>query len=179
MLEVKIYDFTFYSPVPSYNWSRRDSDLPKQAFLESFERVLIIPQVHMEDQGEYICRAYNGSCNIETSIRLEIQAAPNFTIPLEDKHLDNHGNLTWICEAFGVPDVTYSWLKNGRLLDNTTLAPEDLNRYFVHENILRIEHLDEKRDSAMYQCRAKNQLKMTYSSAQLRVLCTFPFCLTC
>ena len=136
---------------------------------------MIIPDVRIEDEGEYICQAHNDRLSIENSVRLELQATPNFTIPLEDKHLDNRGSLTWICEAFGVPDVTYNWFKNGRLLDNTTLEPEDLDRYFIQDNVLRIERLNQERDPAMYQCRAKNQLKMTYSSAQLRVLCTLSF----
>lgn len=87
--------------------------------------------------------------------------------------MDNRGELTWMCEAFGVPDVTYNWFKNGRLLDNTTVPPEDIDRYLIQDNVLRIKHLDPERDPGMYQCRAKNQLKTSYSSAQLRVLCKF------
>lgn len=127
----------------------------------------------MEDQGEYVCRVHNDRLSIENSVRLTIQAAPNFTIPLVDKHMDNRADLTWTCEAFGIPDVTYSWFRNGELLDMYTLPPEDRDRYTVQDNVLNIRHLDPERDQAMYQCRAKNQLKTTYSSAQLRVLCEY------
>jgi hypothetical protein len=30
--------------------------------------------------------------------------------------MDNKGDLTWTCEAFGIPDVTYTWYRNGKLL---------------------------------------------------------------
>lgn len=43
-------------------------------------------------------------------------AEPNFTIPLTDKHIDSRGELVWTCEAFGIPDVNYTWWKNGRQL---------------------------------------------------------------
>lgn len=160
-----------HSPVPSYNWTRRGSNLPRGAYTTNYNRVLIMPRVRVEDQGEYICRAYNDRLSIENSVRLAIQAAPNFTIPLVDKHMDNRGELTWTCEAFGIPDVTYSWFRNGELLDMLTLSPEDIDRYTIRDNVLNIKYLDPEKDQAMYQCRARNQLKTTYSSAQLRVLC--------
>lgn len=70
----------------------------------------------MEDQGEYICRVHNDRSSLENSVILNIQAEPNFTIPLTDKHIDSKGELVWTCEAFGIPDVNYTWWKNGRQL---------------------------------------------------------------
>lgn len=139
----------------------------------NYNRVLIIPHVNVEDQGEYVCRVYNDRLSIENSVRLTIQAAPNFTIPLVDKHMDNRGELTWTCEAFGIPDVSYSWFRNGQLLDMQTLPPDDIDRYSIQDNVLNIKYLDPEKDSGMYQCRARNQLKTVYSSAQLRVLCEY------
>lgn len=134
-------------------------------------RVLIIPKVRIEDQGDYICRARNERTSAENSVRLSVQAAPNFTVPLTDKHMDNHAELKWICEAFGIPDVTYNWYKNGQLINEYTLPAEDKLRYYVQDNVLTIKALNPERDEAMYQCEAKNQLKTRYSSAQLRILC--------
>lgn len=85
--------------------------------------------------------------------------------------MDNKGELTWTCEAFGIPDVTYAWMRNGELLDQEKLPEEDKDRYVIQDNVLTIRHLDQERDQAMYQCCAKNDLKTRYSSAQLRVLC--------
>lgn len=63
----------YFSPVPSYNWTRKGAPLPRSAKGLSFSRVLIIPNVQVEDQGEYICRAYNGRSSIEHGVQLSIQ----------------------------------------------------------------------------------------------------------
>jgi hypothetical protein len=61
------------SPVPSYNWTRRGAGLPKSAIAANYNRVLIIPRVQVEDQGEYVCRATNEKTAIEHSVVLNIQ----------------------------------------------------------------------------------------------------------
>lgn len=71
----------FFSPVPSYNWTRRGAPLPKNSYLTSFNRVLIIPHVEVDDQGEYICRAYNDRASIANSVILDIQG--NFVVKSE------------------------------------------------------------------------------------------------
>jgi hypothetical protein len=38
---------------------------------------------------------------------------PVFTVSIGDKHIDELTDLTWTCEAFGIPDVEYAWLRNG------------------------------------------------------------------
>ncbi len=174
--------------------------------MENYNRVLKIPSIRMEDQGEYVCRISNDNGVKEGSINLSIQgkkteylrcllrvrfgvarlkqnifrtsnlfilAEPNFTIPLTDRHVDIHTDLTWTCEAFGVPDVTYKWFRNGEPLGTENLSSADVNRYTIQDNILTIKNLNPERDPAMYQCRATNTLKTKYSSAQLRVLCTY------
>lgn len=106
-------------------------------------------------------------------IKKIVSAEPNFTIPLADKHMDNNGELTWTCEAFGIPDVNYTWFRNGEVLDVRTLPMEDRDRYIIVDNVLTIKYLKPDRDQAMYQCRARNILKAKYSSAQLRILCKY------
>jgi hypothetical protein len=92
--------------------------------------------------------------------------------------MDNQADLTWTCEAFGVPDVTYKWFKNGEPIEIDKLQPDDQKRYLIQDNVLNIKYLDAEKDSGMYQCEARNTLKARYSSAQLRVLCKFILCFT-
>ncbi|XP_073990489.1 contactin isoform X2 [Rhodnius prolixus] len=172
--DVRLECVAFGYPVPSYNWTRRGTPLPRSAKSSSFNRVLTISNVQVEDQGEYLCRATNGRAAIENSVSLSIQAEPNFTIPLTDKHMDNGADLTWTCEAFGIPDVTYHWYRNGIPIEIDKLPPEDSGRYIVQDNVLTIRYLNPERDPAMYQCQAKNILATKYSSAQLRVLSLSP-----
>lgn len=59
--------------MPSYNWTRRGAGLPKSTILANYNRVLLIPKVQVEDQGEYVCRATNDKAAIEHSVVLNIQ----------------------------------------------------------------------------------------------------------
>ncbi|KAH0545705.1 contactin [Cotesia glomerata] len=164
----------FGYPVPSYNWTRIGAPMPRGATFSSWNRLLTINNIKIEDQGPYECRASNGRGDIVGRVELSLQAKPNFTIPLEDKHADKDQDLTWTCEAFGVPDVTYSWFKNGELLNIFDLPLEDRDRFTIYDNVLKIQRLDPERDPGMYQCSATNVLKTVYSSAQLRVLSMKP-----
>jgi hypothetical protein len=121
--------------------------------------------------GSLVCFHVKFSSDCKQHVFNFFTAEPNFTIPLVDKHLDNKGELTWTCEAFGIPDVNYTWLRNGEFLEVNRLPPEDRDRYIIVDNVLTIKYLDPERDQAMYQCRARNVLKTKYSSAQLRILC--------
>ena len=69
-----------------------------------------------------------------------MQSRPLFTIAIGDKHVDEKTDVTWTCEAFGIPDVEYEWLKNGRVMpkDNRTLDPEDRSVFLV-ENLYSIQ----------------------------------------
>ena len=111
--------------------------------------------------------------SIEGVVTVSVQAIPVFTIPLGDMHMDRGEDLVWTCEAFGIPDVNYQWLRNGQPLD--VLSEEwDRERYEIRENILFVKKLDPERDQAMYQCKASNQLAERYSSGQLRILSLKP-----
>lgn len=62
-----------FSPVPSYNWTRKGYPLPKGSSLSSYNRVLIIPEVQVEDQGEYVCHVFNDRDSKQKSVSLTIQ----------------------------------------------------------------------------------------------------------
>jgi hypothetical protein len=59
---------------------RKNSDIPREAIVTNYNRVLILPRVRVEDQGEYICRAYNDKVSITGSVTLSIQARLLFFI---------------------------------------------------------------------------------------------------
>lgn len=92
---------------------------------------------------------------------------------MTDIHIETEANLTWTCEAFGVPNVTYKWFKNSKPLIIDRLLYDDQKRYSIQNNVLSIKYVNMKKDSGMYQCQAQNTLKKRYSSAQLRVLGNF------
>lgn len=92
---------------------------------------------------------------------------------MTDVRIEINANLTWTCEAFGVPNVTYKWFKNSEPLEIDKLPCDDQKRYSIQNNVLNIKYVNMKRDSGMYQCEAQNTFKKRYSSAQLRVLGKF------
>ena len=159
----------FGYPVPHYNWTRVNGGrLPRGSYITNYNRVLIIPSVRVEDQGEYECQAKNHLRSITAKITLSIQSKPVFTIPIGDQFVDENDEVIWTCEAFGIPEVEYAWMRNGAPLDIT--APEDRDRYVMKENVLKIRQVQKDRDEGMYQCQARNDLDTRYSSGQLKVL---------
>ena len=166
--EVRLECIAFGYPVPHYNWTRVGANLPRGSYITNYNRVLIIPRVRVEDQGEYECHAKNDKIHISAKLMLSIQSKPVFTIPIGDQFVDENDEVVWTCEAFGIPYVEYSWLRNGRPL--TKDAPEDRDRYIIKDNILKIKQVDKDRDEGMYQCKATNDLDSRFSSGQLKVL---------
>ena len=167
--EVRLECIAFGYPVPHYNWTRvNQATLPRGSYITNYNRVLIIPSVRVEDQGEYKCEAKNHLVSVTASLMLSIQSKPRFTIPIGDQFVDENDEVIWTCEAFGIPEVEYAWLRNGAPL--VTTAPEDRDRYVVKDNVLKIKQVQKDRDEGMYQCMARNDLDTRYSSGQLKVL---------
>ena len=167
--EVRLECIAFGYPVPHYNWTRsNNAALPRGSYITNYNRVLIIPSVMVEDQGEYTCQAKNDMVSITANVMLSIQSKPVFTIPIGDQFVDENDEVIWTCEAFGIPEVEYFWLRNGAPL--VTSAPEDRDRYVVKDNVVKIRQVSKDRDEGMYQCVAMNDLDTRYSSGQLKVL---------
>lgn len=169
--EIRLECMAFGYPVPKYNWTRKDGGLPKRAYQINYNRVLIIPNATLNDNGEYICSTFNDRKAIQKPIVLNIQMEPNFTIPLRDRIKDKLSEVSFICEANAIPDVNYTWYKNAELMDRDKLGRD---KYVIQDNVLTIKLLDPDKDDGLYQCAAKNQIKTVYSSAQLRVLSLKP-----
>lgn len=169
--EIRLECVAFGYPVPAYNWTRKNADLPKNAYMLNYNRVLIIPNATVNDNGEYICTTKNDKKAIPKSVNVNIQMRPNFTIPLKDQIKDFNSEANFVCEANSIPDSNYTWYKNGEFMDREKL---DRDKYTVQDNLLTIKYLDPEKDDGMYQCKAMNQLHASYSSAQLRVLSMKP-----
>ena len=181
--DVRLECIAYGYPVPSYNWTRLGvtNRLPDGAYSMSHNRVLNIPKVKVEDQGEYMCTTTSGRDVITKAVTLSVQALPLFTVPLSDKIVDRGSTLSWTCEAFGIPDVTYKWFKNGKELDPLDINRLSGGRYRIRENVLTIdavvpgtENAPIAGDEGMYQCRAINPLGSTFSSGQLKVMSLKP-----
>lgn len=56
-------------------------------------------------------------------------AKPSFTIRLQDQFIAKGADLMWECEAFGIPDVDYEWLRNSEPLKVEMLNEDEKKRY--------------------------------------------------
>ncbi|KAK7493986.1 hypothetical protein BaRGS_00014868 [Batillaria attramentaria] len=148
-----------------YIWYRDGKEMPRTASFSETKRVMRIENVQIEDGGQYRCRVDSRTTNLfaEKNYTLDIQAEPYFSYPLTDQHVDLGSKLTWHCEARGKPTPTYTWYKNGQVLQNSTGVR-------ISGNTMVIDSLQRERDSGMYQCAARNLYGVSFSSAQIRVL---------
>jgi len=62
----------------------------------------------------------------------EILDRPIFTISIGDMHVDEKDDVTWTCEAFGIPDVRYEWMKNGKAIVSSVFTKQ---KNPVHKNL--------------------------------------------
>ncbi|XP_064594777.1 contactin-like isoform X2 [Liolophura sinensis] len=152
-----------------YSWSRVDGPITDRAVFIDSNRIVIIPNVQLEDSGQYKCSCRRTSTAIaEKTVNVVISAKPFFNFPLRHKHVDIGSQLTWRCGAKGVPYPTYSWFKNGQVIQPVAGEIE------VSHNVLIIKNLNPDRHDGMYQCSATNLYGTSVSSAQLRVLSLAP-----
>lgn len=181
--DVRLECVAYGYPVPSYNWTRVGvtDRLPDGSTVTSHGRVLIIHNVKVEDQGEYACTATSGRDLIVKAVTLTIQSLPVFTVPLTDRVMDRGASLVWTCEAFGIPDVSYKWYKNGIELDPIEINRATNGRYRIKDNVIMIDGLipgshssPVSGDEGMYQCKASNALGSRFSSGQVKVLSLKP-----
>nr|CAD7263049.1 unnamed protein product [Timema shepardi] len=141
-------------PPPSYNWTKRDGNLPRGAVLSKYNRVLVLPQVQVEDQGEYVCRAANDRSAIVNSVVLSIQGSGGRRRILENGNLiispvsrdDEEGprfiqqmiprivtsvqqNIELRCQAMSeeLLDVAYIWTHNGLRIKDSDLFHTRVN----------------------------------------------------
>lgn len=103
-------------------------------------------------------------CHMWTFFSFLFLAKPYFREPLRDQLVDKGSQLTWRCYAAAIPPETYTWFKDGQPL--TQVAGE----IEIRKNTLVIRNLQKEKHDGMYQCAAKNEYGIAFSSAQLRVL---------
>lgn len=157
-----------YGTMPlMYSWTVPDGVKGRYELTDS-DRVLKIQNIQQDDSGTYKCSVWSVSTMESDSktYTLYVESKPDFIVPLTDQHLDKGTRqLTWRCEARGVPFPEYSWYKNGERIQNSS----DGDR-LVFGNTLYLRNLQHDRDSGMYQCIAENTHGVSSTSAQLRIL---------
>ncbi|XP_048727659.2 contactin-5-like isoform X2 [Ostrea edulis] len=160
---------TSYTQTWSFTWNKVGGRMPDRAKYLDFNRVVEIGNIQYEDEGTYECVVKRKSSVASKVVLLSIESKPYFLIPLDHKHLDEGVETTWRCLAYGKPSPTYTWYKNGQLLQPNNNADISINR-----NILTIRNANKEKHDGMYQCAATNTHGTSLSAAQVRILAFQP-----
>uniref|UniRef100_A0A095AMW2 Contactin-3 n=1 Tax=Schistosoma haematobium TaxID=6185 RepID=A0A095AMW2_SCHHA len=160
-----------------YSWRRLDGAPLRTDSLKDYDRVIELPNVQPEDQGEYECNVEDslGKMARPKTLNLKITAKPYFTTPLQNTVVDINSDVFLTCEASGIPNPTHEWYRND-ITVNQLIATGKLNpnQYsIIHDgptrSTLRIQKV-KLSDSGMFTCLAWNSLGSEASSAEVRVL---------
>ncbi|KAK4474576.1 hypothetical protein MN116_001717 [Schistosoma mekongi] len=160
-----------------YSWRRLDGAPLRTDSLKDYDRVIELPNVQPEDQGEYECNVEDslGKMARPKTLHLKITAKPYFTTPLQNTVVDIDSDVFLTCEASGIPNPTHEWYRNG-ITVTQLLTTGKLNKtqYSIirdgpTRSTLAIRKV-QLSDSGMFTCLAWNSLGSEASSAEVRVL---------
>ncbi|KAL4221759.1 Contactin-3 [Mactra antiquata] len=152
-----------------YAWHRRDGRPFEQGTeLSDLNRVLTIKDAKIEAEGDYVCTV-TGRVGVTTKVvTLSMEAKPYFTHGIGDRLADPAQTVEWRCLAVARPQPTYTWYKNGVMIQNKPGVIE------VKKHRLIIYKVNQDKDGGMYQCGATNIHGTTFSYGQLKVLSFAP-----
>ncbi|CAH8465644.1 unnamed protein product [Dicrocoelium dendriticum] len=160
-----------------YSWRRLDGTPLRMNSLKDFNRVIELPNVQPEDQGEYECSVEDslGKKAMPKKLNLRITAKPYFTSPLQDTVVDVGADIVLTCEAAAIPDPQHQWYRNNLSVSDLIAAGSlDPTRYSLTQTNATRSSLQilnaSLTDSAMFTCLAWNNLGSESSSAELKVI---------
>ncbi|KAL3862103.1 hypothetical protein ACJMK2_008096 [Sinanodonta woodiana] len=158
-----------YGTLPLYySWKRANGQpFSEGTELSDLNRVLTIKNAQLDSEGAYLCECTRAQAYAATNITLVLESRPYFPFSLRDMHVDPDKSVSFRCKAVARPAPTYTWYKNGILLQN---IPGEIE---IQQNYLLIKSV-KNRHEGMYQCAATNVYGTAYSTAQLRVLSFLP-----
>ncbi|XP_028410884.1 contactin-5-like [Dendronephthya gigantea] len=162
-------------PTPEYSWTFTGLDGVETQItddedgyqLRDYNHVLTIISVETKHDGWYKCRVnsnYSGQEHYDEKIaRLSVKGKPKWGAngTLSDATANEGVRFLWLCNAYGNPDPTYTWFKEGRKL------PES-DEYDIQDGVITFKSIS-KDDEGVYQCVAANNFGEITSSATLKV----------
>ncbi|TSM36162.1 Neural cell adhesion molecule L1-like protein [Bagarius yarrelli] len=159
-------------PTPVVEWFKVGDTLPGRAVLKNFGKHLTIEEVIEDDEGKYMCKAFNAHGSAVHYFSVVVEEPPKWNIK-PDSQLNVIGSDVAIkCAAYGYPVPTVSWMVNGRPLSEVPVT----NRK-VYDDTIMI-HNARPSDSAVYQCEASNRHGTLLTNANIIIMNLAPMILT-
>ncbi|XP_078281510.1 basement membrane-specific heparan sulfate proteoglycan core protein [Rhinoraja longicauda] len=144
-------------PTPIIQWSKLRAPLPWQHKI--VDGSLVIPNVGLQDSGQFICNASNSAGFNELFIMLDVETTPYATFDVETISVRVGEIVRLHCLSQGTPPITYVWSKV-----NGTMPDRAINR----NGILQI-NLAVVSDSGRYKCLVKNKVGQSDAIATVNV----------
>ncbi|XP_036602303.1 nephrin [Trichosurus vulpecula] len=135
---------------------------------------LQIPKATLEQAGPYQCIVDNGIPPPARRLsRLIVRFAPKVEYPQPLTKVaaagDRSSSATLHCRARGVPNVAFTWAKNGVPLDlqDPRYTEHTYHEGSVHSSVLTIANITAAQDYALFTCTATNNLGTDHTDIQI------------
>ncbi|TSL47575.1 Hemicentin-1 [Bagarius yarrelli] len=109
-------------PPPTITWYKNGRLLTETTNLRFLAdgQSLEIKETEVSDTGLYVCKASNVAGQVDKNFHLNIYVPPSIDGPAEEHVVETISNpVTFACDATGIPHPSLTWIKNGRVIENS------------------------------------------------------------
>ncbi|XP_061832471.1 neural cell adhesion molecule L1-like protein [Nerophis lumbriciformis] len=160
-------------PTPTIEWMKMGEDLPTQANLDNFGKLLTIAAIEESDGGTYSCLAKNPAGQAIHYFDVIVEEPPQWLKEPPESQLNVIGSDVHVkCSVSGSPQPDIVWRKNGHIFEDDPLN----NKRVLDDTLILHNALPE--DSGVYQCEASNRHGGVLANINIMVMNLAPLILT-
>ncbi|XP_053542916.1 hemicentin-1 isoform X1 [Ictalurus punctatus] len=142
-------------PPPTITWYKNGRLVTETTNLHisANGQTLEMKGTEVSDTGLYVCKASNIAGQVDKNFHLNIYVPPSIDGPSEEHVVETISNpVTFACDATGIPHPSLTWLKNGRVIENS----ESLEMHILSGGGKLQIARSQLSDSGAYTCLASN-----------------------
>ncbi|XP_073667498.1 hemicentin-1 isoform X2 [Paramisgurnus dabryanus] len=109
-------------PPPIITWYKNGRTVSETANLRILAegQMLELKETELSDTGQYVCKATNVAGQVDKNFHVNIHVPPQLDGPAVERVTETISNpVTFACDAIGIPPPSLTWLKNGRVIENS------------------------------------------------------------
>nr|XP_055041763.1 hemicentin-1 isoform X2 [Misgurnus anguillicaudatus] len=142
-------------PPPIITWYKNGRTVTETANLRILAdgQMLELKETELSDTGQYVCKATNVAGQVDKNFHVNIHVPPRLDGPAVERVTETISNpVTFACDAIGIPPPSLTWLKNGRVIENS----ESLEMHILSGGSKLQIARSQLSDSGTYTCVASN-----------------------
>uniref|UniRef100_A0A673IBQ3 Hemicentin-1 n=1 Tax=Sinocyclocheilus rhinocerous TaxID=307959 RepID=A0A673IBQ3_9TELE len=142
-------------PPPIITWYKNGRPITETANLRILAdgQMLELRETEVSDTGQYVCKASNVAGQVDKNFHLSIHVPPRLDGPAVERVVETISNpVAFACDATGIPPPSLTWLKNGRVIENS----ESLEMHILSGGSKLQIARSQLSDSGTYTCVASN-----------------------